>query len=96
MESTISRTYTCEGCSATFTGTAEEAFNLGWDTPERFLSHCTCPHCPITCTAWWKTVVEKKPLTEEEVALIASYNEVFFDVSVPPDISSLDEGKPGS
>lgn len=52
-------TYKCEGCDATFYGTAEEAFDLGWDTPERFISHTTCPNCPITVTRWWKLVSNK-------------------------------------
>ena len=51
--------YQCEGCDATFEGTAEEAFDLGWDTPERFFSHTTCPNCPITSTLWWSMIKEK-------------------------------------
>lgn len=67
--------YTCEGCSATFEGTPEEAFKLGWDTPEQFMSHCTCPNCPIDKTVWWKAVVLKKPLSSDEAALILRYNQ---------------------
>lgn len=66
--------YTCEGCGATFTGSPEEAFEEGWDTPERFLSHCTCPNCTIDKTAWWKAVVLKQPLTDEEIERIAGFN----------------------
>lgn len=73
------RTYTCEGCADTFTGTPEEAFDLGWDTPERFMSHCTCPKCPIDTTLWWKVVIEKQPITAEEGALLASYNQIFAE-----------------
>lgn len=70
--------YTCEGCEKTYEGTPEEAFKLGWDTPERFMSHCTCPNCPISCTLWWRIVIEKKQeLSEEEVKLLASYNSLF-------------------
>ena len=68
-------TYTCEGCSATFEGSPEEAFEEGWDTPERFVSHCTCPNCPIDKTVWWKSVVRGEPLTEAEFELIQSYNQ---------------------
>lgn len=71
------RVYTCEGCGKTFTGTAEDAFQQGWDTPERFMSHCTCPDCTIDKTAWWKAVILKEPLTNEEIQLIASYNKVY-------------------
>lgn len=70
-------TYTCEGCATTFTGTAENAFNLGWDTPERFMSHCTCPNCTINTTAWWQIAVEKKNPTPEQAELIHGYNMVY-------------------
>ena len=70
-------TYTCEGCGATFEGTAEEAFDEGWDTPERFMSHCTCSKCTIDKTVWWKLVILKQPITEEEGRLILSYNAIF-------------------
>lgn len=70
-------TYTCEGCSATFEGTPEEAFELGWDTPERFMAHCTCPNCTIDKTAWWKSVVLKEPLTEAEIKMIQGYNQLY-------------------
>lgn len=69
-------TYECEGCGAVFNGTAEEAFDEGWDTPERFLSHCTCPTCPMTCTIWWKVVIDKQAPTEQEALLIQSYNKL--------------------
>jgi len=69
-------TYTCEACKTTFTGTPEEAFDEGWDTPERFLSHCTCPNCTIDKTVWWKIVVLNQAITEEEALLIASYNKM--------------------
>lgn len=70
------RTYQCEGCEATFTGTAEAAFMEGWDTPERFMSHCTCPNCTIDKTAWWKAVVLKQDLTDEEFMRIRGFNEI--------------------
>ena len=69
--------YTCEGCKAEFEGSPEEAFDLGWDTPERFMSHCTCPECPITCTVWWKAVVVQDDLTDEEILLVQSYNQIY-------------------
>lgn len=43
----------CEGCGAEFSGTAQDAFDLGWDCPPWFFSHTTCPHCPITSTLWY-------------------------------------------
>lgn len=72
--------YQCEGCSATFEGTPEEAFEEGWDTPERFMSHCTCPNCSIDKTIWWRLVVLEEPpesLTEAEVLLLQSYNRLY-------------------
>lgn len=70
--------YTCEGCSATYTGTAEDAFKLGWDTPERFMSHTTCPTCPISSTLWWRVVVQKQTeLTHAEAALLQEYRRMF-------------------
>lgn len=80
----MARTYTCEGCGTTFTGTAEDAFQKGWDTPERFMSHCTCPDCTIDKTAWWKTVILKEPLTNEEILLIASYNKIYEEAATKP------------
>lgn len=72
--------YTCEGCEATFEGTPEEAFELGWDTPERFMSHCTCPNCLITTTLWWDLMVNKRTtLTPEEAALITGYNQRYSE-----------------
>lgn len=44
----------CEGCGATFLGTATEAFEKGWDCMPWFTSHITCPDCPITTTLWWE------------------------------------------
>lgn len=70
-------TYVCEGCQTSFTGTAEEAFQLGWDTPERFMSHCTCPTCPIDRTAWWKIVVMKQQPTLEEHERILAFNVIY-------------------
>ena len=67
--------YICEGCSAEFEGTPEEAFELGWDTPERFMSHCTCPSCTIDKTVWWKVVVLKEQPTEAEFDLLQAYNQ---------------------
>jgi len=43
----------CEGCKKTFKGTAQEAFEAGWDCPPWFTSHVTCPDCPISSTTWW-------------------------------------------
>ena len=70
------RTYTCEGCGATLEATPSEAFHEGWDTPEMFMSHCTCSKCPITTTLWWRIMVEgHRDLTVEEQALLIGYNE---------------------
>lgn len=69
-------TYECEGCKAIFNGTPEDAFEEGWDTPERFMSHCTCPNCPINKTIWWKVVILKEDATPEEAALLLSYNKL--------------------
>lgn len=69
-------TYECEGCGAVFNGTAGQAFKEGWDTPEQFLSHCTCPNCTIDKTAWWKAVILKEALTAEEVARIQLFNKI--------------------
>ena len=70
-------TYECEGCGAIFNGTAEQAFEEGWDTPERFMSHCTCGGCTIDKTVWWKLMVKKEPITGDEAALIQSYNKMY-------------------
>ena len=74
-------TYTCEGCVTTFDGTPEEAFNIGWDTPERFMSHCTCPNCLITTTVWWKLVVMKQEPTDEDIQLLLSYNKIWAEAN---------------
>lgn len=74
-------TYKCEGCEETYTGSAEDAFNLGWDTPERFMSHCTCPNCPIDKTVWWKVVVNKEQITEAQARLIQSYNQIYSEAN---------------
>lgn len=81
-------TYTCEGCGATFTGTPQEAFELGWDTPERFMSHCTCPNCTIDKTLWWRIMVwqkdhpgERVPVTAEEIELLQSYNRIYEEAN---------------
>lgn len=71
------RIYTCEGCKATFEGTAEDAFQEGWDTPERFISHCTCPNCAIDKTVWWKVMVKHEEPTEDEARLLQGYNELY-------------------
>lgn len=70
-------TYTCEVCKTTFEGTPEEAFSEGWDTPEMFLSHCTCPNCTIEKTVWWKAVVEKQTLSDSEMDLLWEYNQIW-------------------
>lgn len=81
------RKYTCEGCGtvAEFR-TPEEAFKVGWDTPERFMSHCTCPNCLITTTLWWRLTIWREehpddpfPATQEELDLITSYNRLFME-----------------
>ena len=78
MATTMVTTYTCEGCSKTFTGTPEEAFDVGWDTPERFMSHCTCESCGINQTLWWRMVVHKQTeLTEAEFAMMQEYNRLY-------------------
>lgn len=70
--------YGCEGCDKTFEGTAEEAFQAGWDTPERFMSHCTCDTCPITVTLWWRLMIEKRSqVTPEEFDLLQGYNQIY-------------------
>ena len=66
--------YTCEVCDTKFEGSAKEAFELGWDTPEMFMSHCTCPKCPIDKTVWWRLMVEKKQPTDSEIMLLLQYN----------------------
>ena len=58
------KTYLCEGCDASFVGTAEEAFDAGWDTPERFLYGTMCPDCPINNSIWWSTMVVAGHLRE--------------------------------
>ncbi len=70
--------YECEGCDAVFIGSAEEAFEAGWDTPERFMSHCTCPKCPITVTAWWKIMADKVELSPEEIVRVQHYNRLYL------------------
>lgn len=70
--------YTCEVCATTFEGTAEAAFDEGWDTPERFLSHCTCPNCTIDKTTWWRLVVEGEKPSDVDIALIQSYNDIYY------------------
>jgi hypothetical protein len=50
----------CEGCTSKFKGTAQEAFDLGWDCPPWFWSHITCPDCPISSTLWWELYSESK------------------------------------
>jgi hypothetical protein len=82
-------TYKCEGCEKTFEGTAKEAFEAGWDTPERFMSHCTCDTCPISVTLWWQLMIEKRTeLTPEEGALLLSYNQLYAaangSLDIPP------------
>jgi predicted metal-binding protein len=69
--------YECEGCGAIFNGTAEQAFEEGWDTPERFVSHCTCGNCTIDKTVWWKVVVLKQPITAEEEDRLVLYNKIY-------------------
>lgn len=70
-------TYVCEVCGAEFTGTAENAFEAGWDTPERFMSHCKCANCSINKTTWWRLVVEKKEPSHEDIKLLAYYNSLY-------------------
>jgi hypothetical protein len=74
-------TYECEACGAIFNGTAEEAFEEGWDTPERFMSHCTCPNCTIDKTVWWKVVVLKQAITKEEEDRLVLYNKMYEEAS---------------
>lgn len=76
MEDVVN-SYECEGCGAIFNGTPEDAFDEGWDTPERFMSHCTCPNCTIDKTIWWKVVVLKEKPNAGEVALLRSYNKMY-------------------
>lgn len=63
------RTYTCEGCGDTLTARHQDAFEKGWDTPERFGQHTTCPNCPITVTAWWRAI-NNEPLAKEDIDLL--------------------------
>lgn len=78
----MATTYTCEGCKTTFTGTPEEAFDLGWDTPERFMSHTTCPRCPINKTLWWRVAVLKETvLTPAEMNLLQEYNRIYTEAN---------------
>jgi len=50
----------CEGCKNTFKGTAQEAFDLGWDCPPWFWSHITCPNCPISSTVWYEMYMQSQ------------------------------------
>lgn len=68
--------YECEGCDAVFEGTYADAFEKGWDTPERFGQHITCPDCPITVTAWYRAAVEKKELSAEQVETLRRNMEI--------------------
>jgi hypothetical protein len=85
------RTYECEGCDAVFNGTPEAAFKEGWDTPERFMSHCTCPNCPITTTLWWRVIMwqrehpdEPFQATPSELNLLRSYNKIWEEANGQP------------
>lgn len=70
--------YSCEGCDKTFEGTPEEAFQAGWDTPERFMSWCTCDTCPINVTLWWRIeVLKETSLTAAEFQRLQGYNEIY-------------------
>ena len=82
------RTYQCEGCEATFTGTAEEAFEEGWDTPERFMSHCTCPNCTIDKTLYWQILIWQKehgdepfPATAQQLEMLMRYNQIYYEAN---------------
>lgn len=86
-------TYTCEGCGRTFTGKEEDAFQAGWDTPERFMSHCTCEYCPINKTIWWKVAVLKQTeITPDEVRLLLSYQEI-WRARAHPEYKAIMEGR---
>ena len=50
----------CEGCKSTFKGTAQEAFDEGWDCPPWFWSHITCPDCPLSTTVWYDLYMESQ------------------------------------
>ena len=50
----------CEGCKSIFKGTAQEAFDLGWDCMPWFTSHITCPHCPIHTTLWYELYLKSQ------------------------------------
>ena len=76
--------HVCEACQAKFDGTPDEAFTAGWDTPERFVSHCTCPNCTIDKTVWWKVVVERQEPTTEDIMLLASYNAAHANANIRP------------
>lgn len=82
-------TYTCEVCQTTFDGTAQQAFEAGWDTPEQFMSHCTCPNCPINKTVWWKLAVEHSQPTEADIRLLAGYNRI-YDAAHPDTVAYLE------
>ena len=69
--------YTCEGCKKTYGGSPETAFDLGWDTPERFMSHCTCPNCTIDKTIWWRLVMLNEQPTPEEIEVLSEYNSIY-------------------
>ena len=68
----------CECCDAKFYGTAQEAFDEGWDYPPKIghfgmLSPRTCGKCDMTDTLFWKVqqqslpLVIEKSLTEKEL-----------------------------
>ena len=87
-------TWTCENCKVTFTGKEEDAFQAGWDTPERFMSHCTCPNCPINTTIWWQLMTNPDHLVnEEEVALLLSYTEIWTTRGLP-EYKAIMKGSP--
>ena len=59
----------CEVCGITKVMTPQEAFEEGWDYPPLMgsfgvVSPRTCCNCPITQTAWWALVHDKKQLKD--------------------------------
>lgn len=76
-ESKRVNTYICESCKDAFTGTAEQAFNENWDTPERFVSHCICGTCTIDKTVWWRVIAMRQQPTEEDIRVLQGHNEIW-------------------
>lgn len=54
----ILRTWVCEVCQKELTKSAKEAHEAGWDTPPYFTGYIKCDGCPITKTAWYRSIAD--------------------------------------